>query len=94
MGPLILLMGTLLTVLFHFPPVDMKQSEQRLDSKVVPVVMVDYAAGSTVMLNPSFATADDQIRVRPASSRVREEIVIEVEGNVQDGFVLHFPAPT
>ena len=95
MGICNLITGTLLTVLslFLLPPASLKLSNQQLVDERQPVMTVDYAVG---YISPIEATVClvTMIQVRPIQLRVRGYEMREEEGNVQDGYVLHFPAPT
>jgi hypothetical protein len=94
MGIQAVLAGTLLTVLLLFPPVNMGQSEKQLVDERHPVITVDYAVGSNSSSIEAFACLVTMTQVRPNQPRVRGYEVREEEGNVEDGHVLHFPAPT
>ena len=88
------LTGTLLAVLLLYSPASFKLSDGQLVDESQSVIMVYYALGSTATPNTAFATTVDMIQVRPFQPRVRGYEIREEEGNVQDGYVLHFPAPT
>ena len=95
MGTVILMMGTLCTVLLQLLPADMEQSEQQLTDKSQPVITVDPAYGSiTTPQQVAFVAAEIMIQVADEQPRVRTEYVEEDKGNIQDGFTLHEPAPT
>lgn len=94
MGIETVLTGTLLVVLLQFPPTGFELSDKQLVDGSQSVIMVDHALGSTATSNTAFATIVDMIQVRPFQPRARGYEVGEKEGNVQDGYVLHFPAPT
>ena len=85
--------GTLLSVLLLVLPAVMGQSDQQLVDDSQPAFTVNYAVESTSPLFAQFAPAE-MIQVRLLSFRVRKNEVREDEGNVQDGYILHFPAPT
>ena len=89
----LLLTGTLLTVLLEFPPACSKQSEELLVVPDQPVITVNFAEG-LMATTPIVGLVPDNepIPVRLFSSRVRGIELREVEGNVQDGFVL-VPSP-
>ncbi len=89
----LLLTGTLLTVLLEFPPACSKQSEELLVVQDQPVITVNFAKG-LVATTPIVGLVPDNepIPVRLFSSRVSGIELREVEGNVQDGFVL-VPSP-
>lgn len=86
--------GTLCAVLLFVLPANKKQSESQLVSDSQPIVSVDYAVGSKATPNMACATIEEMIQVEPPKPRVRRTRIVEAEGNVQDGYILHFPAPT
>ena len=89
----LLLTGTLLTVLLEFPPACSKQSEELLVVPDQPVITVNFAEGLTATTPlMGLVPDDDQIPVRLSSSEFRWIELREVEGNVQDGYVL-VPSP-
>ena len=94
MGLTNLFTGTLCAILLFILPASMKLSESQLVSKSQPIVSVDYAVGSTATPNMACAIIEDMIQVRPPMPRVRRTRIVEAEGNVQDGHIVHFPAPT
>ena len=93
MGICNLITGTLLTLLLQFPPTSLKLSDKQLVDESQSVIMVDYAVGS-ISANEASTCLVTMIQVRPIQLRVRGYEMREEEGNVQDGYVLHFPAPT
>ena len=93
MGICSLITGTLLAVLLRFPPTNLKLSDKRLVDESQSVIMVDYAVGS-ISANEASTCLVTMIQVRPFQPRARGYEVEEEEGNVRDGYVLHFPAPT
>lgn len=94
MGICSLLMGTLCIVLLQFTPADTWQSDKQLVGKSQLVVTVDQFRGSIVMQEKASATAGTTILVPVNQSRGRVKFVEEDEGNIQDGYTLHEPAPT
>lgn len=88
------LTGTLCAVLILILPAGMKQSESQLVDKSQPIISVDYAVGSTATPNMACAIIEEMVQVEPLMPRVRRTRVLEDEGNVQDGHIVHFPAPT
>lgn len=94
MGICNLITGTFLIVLLQFPPTGFELSDKQLVDGSQSVIMVDHALGSKATPNTAFAIIVDMIQVRPFQPRARGYEVGEKEGNVQDGYVLHFPAPT
>lgn len=87
------LMGTLLSVLLFVIPVNYWQSEKQLVEDSNPVIMVDYAVGSSATAIIPLALPAEMIQVGPCY-RVRENEVREDEGNVSDGYIRQEPAPT
>ena len=91
MGIQAVLTGTILSILLLFPPANLKLS---LVDGSQSVIMVDYVVGSTAQPNVACAIIVDMIQVRPFQPRVCGYETREDEGRVQDGYILHFPAPT
>ena len=89
----LLLTGTLLTVLLELPLTCIRQTEKLMVDSNQPKITVNFAEG-LMATTPIVGLVPDNepIPVRLFSSRVRGIELREVEGNVQDGFVL-VPSP-
>lgn len=89
----LLLTGTLLTVLLELPLTCIRQTEKLVADPNQPKITVNFAEGLTATTPLMGLVPDDnQIPVRPSSSEFRWIELREVEGNVQDGYVL-VPSP-
>lgn len=94
MGCNTLLMGTLCAVVLQLTPAGMWQSESELVYGMWPAEMVDQDNGSAAMTVKNEAVVPGEIVQVEPQLRFSVVFVAQAEGNIQDGYTLHEPAPT
>ena len=87
-------MGTLCYILLQLTPADTWQSEKQLGGDSQPVIKLMQYVPFTAMSGNLFALASRSFQDVAYQPRVRVILAEEDEGNIQDGFILHEPAPT